>query len=43
MAKFTNEMEFLDKFDYRLINDDLETAFDEAERIVEEFISTPHV
>lgn len=39
IAKFSKEMEFLDKFDYRLINDDLEIAFQEAEKIVMKFIN----
>ena len=40
IAKFNNEMEFLDKFDYRLINDNLEEAFYEAEVVVNKFLNT---
>ena len=40
VAKAASEMEFAaDKFDYTLINDDLQTALDEAERVVGEFLA----
>lgn len=40
VAKAASEMEFAKgKFDYTLINDDLQTAFAEAERIVAEFLA----
>lgn len=40
IAKAASEMEFAaGKFDYVLVNDDLETAFAEAERIIEEFMN----
>lgn len=40
VAKAASEMEFAaGRFDYVLINDDLETAFAEAERIIEEFMN----
>lgn len=40
VAKAASEMEFAaGKFDYVLINDDLDTAFAEAERIIEEFMN----
>ena len=39
VAKAESEMEFAaGKFDYTLINDDLETALAEAEKIVEDFL-----
>lgn len=39
LAKAESEMEFArGKFDYVLVNDDLQTAFAEAERIVDEFL-----
>lgn len=39
IAKAASEMEFADgKFDYKLINDDLETAFAEAESVVGSFL-----
>lgn len=39
VAKAASEMEFADgKFDYVLINDDLQTAFREAEKVVADFI-----
>ena len=35
-----SEMEFADgKFDYILINDNLETAFSEAEKVIGEFLN----
>ncbi len=40
LAKAESEMEFADgKFDHVLVNDDLETAFAEAEKIVGAFLS----
>ena len=40
VAKAASEMEFADgKFDHVLINDDLQTTFAEAERIIEEFLA----
>lgn len=40
LAKASSEMEFAaGKFDYTLINDDLGTAFSEAERIVADFLA----
>ncbi len=40
VAKAASEMEFAaGKFDHVLVNDDLETAFAEAERIIKEFMS----
>lgn len=39
VAKATSEMEFAaGKFDYVLVNDDLQTAFAEAEEIISEFL-----
>lgn len=39
VAKAASEMEFAaGKFDYTLINDDLQTAFAEAEKVVGEFL-----
>ena len=38
VAKAAEEMTYAEKFDYELINDDLETAYAEAEKIVEDFI-----
>lgn len=40
VAKAESEMEFAaGKFDYTLINDDLQTAKEEAERVIEEFLN----
>ena len=40
LAKAQSEMEFADgKFDHVIINDDLETAFSEAEKIISTFMS----
>lgn len=40
IAKAASEMEFADgKFDYKLVNDDLQTALAEAERIVADFLN----
>ena len=40
VAKAASEMEFAaGKFDYTLINDDLQTALKEAERVVGKFLS----
>lgn len=39
VAKAASEMEFASgKFDYTLVNDDLQTAFAEAERVINEFL-----
>lgn len=39
IAKAASEMEFAEgRFDYVLVNDDLDTAFKEAEKVVSEFI-----
>ena len=39
VAKAASEMEFADgKFDYVLINDDLQTAKDEAEKVIGDFL-----
>ena len=39
VAKAASEMEFAaGKFDYTLVNDDLQTALSEAEKIVDEFL-----
>ena len=32
-------MTYADRFDYILVNDDLRTAFSEAEKIVDDFLS----
>ena len=37
--KASEEMGYADKFDHILVNDVLETAFAEAERIVDEFLN----
>ena len=40
LAKAESEMEFADgKFDHVLVNDDLQTAFAEAEKIVDDFLA----
>ena len=40
VAKAASEMEFAaGKFDHVLVNDDLQTAFAEAERIIGDFLS----
>ena len=40
LSKAMSEMEFADgKFDYILINDNLETAFSEAEKVIGEFLN----
>ena len=39
VAKATEELTYEDKFDYVLVNDDLESAFSDAERVVDEFLS----
>ena len=39
VAKATEELTYEDKFDYVLSNDDLEAAFSDAERVVDEFLS----
>lgn len=40
VAKFNKEMKFLDKFDYKLVNDNLDVAFKEAEDVVRQFLTT---
>lgn len=39
VAKAEEEMTYEDKFDYVLVNDDLATAFADAERVVDSFLS----
>ena len=39
VAKAEEELTYEGKFDYVLVNDDLATAFADAERVVEEFLS----
>ena len=39
VAKAEEEMTYEDKFDYVLVNDDLATAFADAERVVDEFLA----
>ena len=39
VAKAAEEMTYADRFDYILVNDDLRTAFAEAEKIVDDFLS----
>ena len=39
VAKAAEEMTYADKFDHILVNDDLQKAFSEAERIVDEFLA----
>lgn len=39
VAKATEEMEYANKFDYVLINDDLQKAYNESEEIVSAFLS----
>ena len=39
LAKASKELEFSEKFDYVLVNDDLESAKKEAEKIVSDFIN----
>ena len=38
IAKAAEEMEYESKFDYVLVNDDLNTAFNESEKVVEDFL-----
>ena len=38
VAKASEEMTYADKFDYVLVNDDLETALKEAEEVVDKFL-----
>ena len=38
VAKAAEEMEYASKFDYVLVNDDLSTAFNESEKVVEDFM-----
>ncbi len=39
VAKATEELTYEDRFDYVLVNDDLESAFADAEKVVDEFLS----
>lgn len=39
VAKAAEEMTYADKFDYILVNDDLQKAYSEAEVIVDRFLS----
>ena len=39
VAKAEEEMTYEDKFDYVLVNDDLATAFADAERVVDDFLA----
>ncbi len=39
VAKASEELTYEDKFDYVLVNDDLATAFSDAERVVDEFLA----
>lgn len=39
VAKAAEEMTYADKFDYILVNDDLQKAYSEAEVIVDSFLS----
>ncbi len=39
LAKVRQEMEYFDKFDYTLTNDDLDTALKHAEKLVAEFLN----
>ena len=39
VAKASEEMTYADKFDYVLVNEDLDKAYAEAEKIVSEFLS----
>ena len=39
VAKAAEEMTYEDKFDYVLVNDDLATAFADAEKVVDEFLA----
>ena len=39
VAKAAEEMTYADKFDFVLVNDDLQTAFSEAERVVDTFLA----
>lgn len=39
VAKAEEELTYEDKFDYVLVNDDLATAFADAERVVDEFLA----
>ena len=39
VAKAAEEMTYADRFDYILVNDDLQAAFAEAEKIVDKFLS----
>lgn len=39
VSKAAEELTYADKFDYVLVNDDLQTAFSEAESVVDSFLS----
>lgn len=39
LAKAAEEMSYADKFDYILINDDLQKAFSDAEKVVNDFLN----
>ena len=39
VAKASEELTYEDKFDYVLVNDDLATAFADAEKVVDDFLS----
>lgn len=39
VGKAAEEMTYADKFDYILVNDDLETAFAESEKVVDNFLA----
>ena len=43
VAKAAEEMTYAPKFDRVLINDDLETAYREAENLVDSFLNSPYV
>ena len=38
VAKASEEMTYADKFDYILVNDDLQKAYAEAEKVVDDFL-----
>lgn len=38
VAKAAEEMEYAPQFDYVLVNDDLDTAYNESEKVVEDFL-----
>lgn len=39
VAKFSKEMNFIDRFDIQLVNDQLSVALDEAEQLLKDFIN----